>query len=231
MPEHVVALGTSWPDGYLGFLLSSRDLKVLVWYLTAIGRSICLRRYKAPCIACITHLAALIHTSSSQQYITTHRPLRPRPDPVPLGLARRVPSQLGQSSPQRVPRTWSRQPSRVGAPRCCLLSSMRVCSPPLGMSGRLLGSTECHHAPNQWTPRLTEHHTSSRLQQPHHLVMHTCSIWAAPPWVHLASPCVYPAAFVGSVISWQSGYRLYPVPRTVSLGRVHIGLSMLLNSS
>ena len=127
--------------------------------------------------------------TNREQYITTHRPLRPRPDPVPLGLARRVPSQLGQSSPQRVPRTWSRQPSRVGAPRCCLLSSMRVCSPPLGMSGRLLGGTECHHAPNQWTLRLTEHHTSSRLQQPHHLVMHTCSIWAAPPWVCLAVPC------------------------------------------
>ena len=31
--------------------------------------------------------------------------------------------------------------------------------------------------------------------------------------------------------SWQSGYRLHLVPRTVSLGRVHLGLSMLLHSS
>ena len=47
-------------------------------------------------------------------------------DPVPLGLARRPPSQHGQTSPPRVSCTWPRQPSRVGPARCCLLSSMRV---------------------------------------------------------------------------------------------------------
>ncbi len=31
--------------------------------------------------------------------------------------------------------------------------------------------------------------------------------------------------------SWQSGCRLHLVPRTVSLGRVHLGLSMLLHNS
>ena len=31
--------------------------------------------------------------------------------------------------------------------------------------------------------------------------------------------------------SWQSGCRLHLIPRTVSLGRVHLGLSMLLLSS
>ena len=85
--------------------------------------------------------------------------------------------------PESTPRTWSRQPSRVGAPDA-VSSAVCVCALHLWeTSGRLLGRTECHHAPNQWTPRLTEHPTNSRSQQFHHVVMHFRIIRAAPPWV------------------------------------------------
>jgi len=41
---------------------------------------------------------------------------------------------------------------------------MRVPSPPLGTFGRLIGRTECHHAPDQWTPGRLERFRHSRSQ-------------------------------------------------------------------
>ncbi len=75
-------------------------------------------------------------------------------DPVPLGLARRPPSQHGQTSPPRVSRTWSCQPSRVGPPGA-VSSAVCVCPPPMGSP-----------SVDSQTVRASQH---SRSQQLHHL--------------------------------------------------------------
>ena len=69
----------------------------------------------------------------------------------------------------------------------------------------------------------------SRSQQLHHLVLHVYIIWAAPPGVDLAIHSVIFSVFRLYHHSWQSDCRLHLVPRTVSLGRLHLSPSMLLH--
>ena len=78
-----------------------------------------------PLALCAPHVAALTASTSST---IPHRSdcLLLIHNLVPLGLARRPPLQHGQTSPPRVPRTWSCQPSRAGPTRCRLLCGMRV---------------------------------------------------------------------------------------------------------
>ena len=146
-----------------------------VWYLTAIGRVICLRWCRAPCIVCTTHFAAIVNTSTFQQYITTQRPPQARHRPSAAWASTKFPLAARSEFLLRAHHALGLA-SRVGlAPPMLSPSAVCVCALHLWeTSGRLLGRTECHHAPNQWTPRLTQHPTHSRSQQFHHVVMHLC---------------------------------------------------------
>ena len=118
---------------------------------------------------------------------------------------------------------------------------------PREASGRLPGRTECDHAPNQWTPRLSGHPSTAGRST-------SISLWSlsissglhhlglSPPILHhrwlfafrLTSsrhPFWYTPGHFWLYHFWQSGCRVRLVPRIVSLGRVHLGLSMLLLSS
>ena len=54
-------------------------------------------------------------------------------------------------------------PAKPGWARPVLSPQQYACTlHPWGASGRLPGRTECDHAPNQWTPRLSEHSQHSR---------------------------------------------------------------------
>ena len=142
------------------------------------------------CIVCTTHLAAIVNISSFQQYITTQRPPQPHHRPSAAWASTTFPLAARSEFLLRAHHALGLA-SRVGlAPPMLSPSAVCVCALLLlEISGRLLGCTGCHHAPNQWTPGLTEHPTNSRSQQFHHVVMHLCTIRAAPPWVCLAAPC------------------------------------------
>ena len=141
-------------------------------------------------IVCTTPLAAIINISSFQQYITTHRPPQPHHRPSAAWASTTFPLAARSGFPLRAHHALGLA-SRVGlAPPMLSPSAVCVCALHLWeISGQLLGCTECHHAPNQWTPRLKWHPTNSRSQQFHHVLMHLCTIRAAPPWVCLAAPC------------------------------------------
>ena len=93
---------------------------------------------------------------------TTHKnKKRPRRQPCLPGR-RRPPSQYGQTSPPRVPRTWSCQPSRFVA---------RPVLSPQPLAGCL----------GAWNATMPDSQTVRALQHSiHHLAVLVCIIWAAP---------------------------------------------------
>lgn len=163
MPEHVVELGILRPSGYPWTMLSSRVHHSIPDCHRSRFASL---RWCRPLALYASHVAALTASTST----TPHRSdrLLLSHDPVPLGLARRPPSQHGQTSPPRVSRTWSCQPSRVGPPGA-VSSAVCVCPPPMGSPWPAAWAHRVRPCPqpvDSQTVRASQH---SRSQQLHHL--------------------------------------------------------------